>query len=73
MRSRKNRSPEEQARRAKTRELLKKKQTGIHQDTFFKRLYLAMMDITKKRKRRRQDWSVIYAQPAIFFGDRMPE
>ena len=55
MRSRENRRPEEQARRAKTRELLKKKQTGIRQDTFFKRLYLAMMDITKKRKRRRQD------------------
>ena len=73
MRIRKNRRPEEQARRAKTRELLKKKQTGIRQDTFFKRLYLAMMDITKKRKRRRQDWGVIYAQPAIFFGDRMPE
>ena len=73
MRSRKNRRPEEQARRAKTRELLKKKQTGIRQDTFFKRLYLAMMDITKKWTRRQQDWSVIYAQPAISFGDRMPE
>ena len=37
MRSRKNRSPEEQARRARTRELLKKKQTGIRQDTFFQK------------------------------------
>ena len=118
MSSRKNRSPEEQARRAKIRELLQEsnvssmadiqnlfKQTiaesteaGLNaeagwcawiqqvrlqkqghrrdnpaDDSLFKILYLAMMDITKKWTGRRQDWSVIYAQPAIFFGDRMPE
>ena len=73
MRSRKNRRPEEQARRAKTRELLKKNKPAFVKTLFFKRLYLAMMDITKKRQRRRQDWGVIYAQPVIFFGDRMPE
>ena len=22
---------------------------------------------------QRQDWSIIYAQPVIFFGDRIPE
>ena len=36
-------------------------------------LYPAMMDITKKWTGRRQDWSMIYAQPVIFFGDRIPE
>ena len=38
-----------------------------------KMLYLAMIDITKKWTGRRQDWSAIYAQMAIFFGDRIPE
>ncbi len=42
-------------------------------DSLFKMLYLAMMDITKKWTGRRQDWSVIYAQLTIFFGDRIAE
>ena len=42
-------------------------------DSLFKILYLAMMDITKKWTGRRQDWSKIYAQLTIFFADRMPE
>ncbi len=32
-----------------------------------------MMDITGKWTGRRQDWSTIYAQPVVFFGDRIPE
>ena len=35
--------------------------------------YLAMMDITKKWTGRRQDWSLIHAQMAIYFAERMPE
>ena len=42
-------------------------------DSLFKILYLAMMDITKKWTGRRQDWSKIYAQLTIFFAERMPE
>jgi len=42
-------------------------------DSLFKMLYLAMMDITKKWTGRRQDWSMIYAQLVVFFGDRIPE
>ena len=42
-------------------------------DSLLKMLYLAMMDITKKWTGKRQDWSAIYAQMAIFFGDRLPE
>ena len=34
---------------------------------------LAMMDITKKWTGRRQDWSMIHAQMAIYFAGRMPE
>ena len=34
---------------------------------------LAMMDITKKWTGRRQDWSLIHAQLAVFFADRMPD
>ena len=36
-------------------------------------LYLAMMDITKKWTGRRQDWSLIHAQMAIYFAERMKE
>ena len=42
-------------------------------DSLLKMLYLAMMDITKKWTGRRQDWSVIHAQLAIYYTDRMPE
>ncbi len=42
-------------------------------DSLFKMLYLAMMDITKKWTGRRQDWSTIYAQLVVFFGDSVPE
>ena len=42
-------------------------------DSLLKMLYLAMMDITKKWTGRRQDWSVIHAQLAIYYADRMPE
>ena len=42
-------------------------------DSLFKMLYLAMMDITKKWTGRRQDWSRIYAQLTIYYGDRIPE
>ena len=35
--------------------------------------YLAMKDITKKWTGRRQDWSRIYAQLVIYYGDRIPE
>jgi transposase-like protein len=42
-------------------------------DSLFKILYLAMKDITKKWTGRRQDWSRIYAQLVIYYGDRIPE
>ena len=42
-------------------------------DSLLKMLYLAMMDITRKWTGRRQDWSLIHAQLAVFFADRMPQ
>lgn len=42
-------------------------------DSLFKMLYLAMKDITKKWTGHRQDWSRIYAQLVIYYGDRIPE
>ncbi len=42
-------------------------------DSLFKMLYLAMMDITRKWIGRRQNWSMIHAQLAIYFEDRMPD
>ena len=55
------------------RKVTKSKSVFPTDDSLLKMLYLAMIDITKKWTFRRQDWSVIYAQMAIFFGDRIPE
>ena len=55
------------------RKVTKSKSVFPTDDSLLKMLYLAMMDITKKWTGRRQDWSMIYAQMAIFFGDRIPE
>ena len=42
-------------------------------DSLFKMLYLAMVDITKKWTGRQRDGSVIHAQLSIYFAERMPE
>lgn len=42
-------------------------------ESLFKMLYLAMMDITQKWTGRRQDWSMIHAQLAVYFEDRMSD
>ena len=55
------------------RKVTKSKAVFPTDDSLFKMLYLAMMDITKKWTGRRQDWSTIYAQLVVFFGDRIPE
>ena len=55
------------------RKVTKSKSVFPTDDSLFKMLYLAMMDITKKWTGRRQDWSVIHAQMALFFADRMPK
>ena len=55
------------------RKVTKSKSVFPTDDSLFKMLYLAMLDITKKWTGRRQDWSIIYAQLVIFFGDRIPE
>ena len=55
------------------RKVTKSKSVFPTDDSLLKMLYLAMMDITKKWTGRRQDWSVIHAQLAVFFADRMPD
>ena len=40
-------------------------------DSLLKMLYLATMDITKKRTGRRRDWSRIRAQLEIYFEERL--
>ena len=55
------------------RKVTKSKSVFPTDDSLLKMLYLAMIDITKKWTGRRQDWGAIYAQMAIFFGDRIPE
>ena len=54
------------------RKVTKTKSVFPTDDSLLKMLYLAMMDITKKWTGRRQDWSVIHAQMAVFFAERMP-
>ena len=55
------------------RKVTKAKSVLPTDDSLLKMLYLAMMDITKKWTGRRQDWSVIHTQLAVFFADRMPD
>ena len=55
------------------RKVTKSKSVFPTDNSLFKMLYLAMIDITKKWTGRRQDWSVIYAQLAVYYADRIPE
>ncbi len=55
------------------RKVTKSKSVFPTDDSLFKMLYLAMMDITAKWTGRRKDWGIIHAQLAIFFEDRIPE
>ena len=54
------------------RKVTKAKSVFPTDDSLLKMLYLAMTDITKKWTGRRQDWSMIHAQLAVLFADRMP-
>ena len=55
------------------RKVTKSKAIFPTDDSLFKMLYLAMIDITKKWTGRRQDWGTIHAQLSIYFNDRMPD
>ena len=55
------------------RKVTKAKSVFPTDESLFKMLYLAMMDITKKWTGRCQDWSMIHAQLAVYFEDRMPD
>ena len=55
------------------RKVTKAKSVFPTDESLFKMLYLAMMDITKKWTGRRQDWSMIHAQLTVYFEDRMPD
>ena len=55
------------------RKVTKAKSVFPTDDSLFKMLYLAMMDITKKWTGRRQDWSIIHAQLEVYYADRMPD
>lgn len=55
------------------RKVTKSKSVFPTDDSLFKMLYLAMMDITRKWTGRRQDWSMIHAQLEVYYAERMPE
>lgn len=49
------------------RKVTKSKAVFPTDDSLFKMLYLAMLDITKKWTGRRQDWSMIHAQLTVYY------
>ena len=55
------------------RKVTKAKSVSPTDNSLLKMLYLTMMEITKKWTGRRQEWSLIHAQMAIYFAGRMPE
>lgn len=55
------------------RKVTKSKSVFPTDDSLLKMLYLAMIDITKKWTGRCMDWSMIHAQLAIYYADRMTE
>lgn len=55
------------------RKVTKAKSVFPTDDSLFKMLYIAMMDITRKWTGRRQDWSMIHSQLSVYFADRMPD
>ncbi len=52
------------------RKVTKAKSIFPTDDSLLKMLYLAMMDITKEWRERRQDWILIHTQLAIYFACR---
>lgn len=55
------------------RKVTKNKGVFPTDDSLFKMLYLATVDITKKWTGRRRDWGRIYSQLSIYFEERIPE
>lgn len=53
------------------RKVTKSKTIFPSDDSLFKMLYLATMDITKKWTGRRKEWGQIHSQLMIYFGDRL--
>lgn len=53
------------------RKVTKSKTVFPSDDSLFKMLYLATMDITKKWTGRRKDWGQIYSQLQIYFKERL--
>jgi transposase-like protein len=53
------------------RKVTKSKAVFPTDESLFKMLYLAMVDITKKWTGRRKDWGVIYSQLEIYFDGRV--
>ncbi len=53
------------------RKVTKSKTVFPTDDSLFKMLYLATMDITQKWTGRRKDWGQIHSQLEIFFSERL--
>lgn len=55
------------------RKVTKNKGVFPTDESLFKMLYLATMDIVKKWTSRRRDWGKIHSQLGIFFSERLPK
>ena len=55
------------------RKVTKNKGVFPTDDSLFKMLYLATVDITKKWKGKRREWGQIYSQLSIYFEERIPD
>lgn len=53
------------------RKVTKSKSVFPSDDSLFKMLYLAMIDITKKWTGRRKEWGQIHSQLEVYFADRL--
>lgn len=55
------------------RKVTKNKGVFPTDDSLFKMLYLATVDITKKWTGKRREWGQIYSQLSIYFEERLPD
>ena len=55
------------------RKVTKNKGVFPTDDSLFKMLYLATVDVTKKWKGKRREWGQIYSQLSIYFEERIPD
>jgi transposase-like protein len=65
--------PQAAAGRAKGQRLARLKSSYLQNQPYLRRVYLAIVEASKKWIFRHRDWAVIYSQLMIYFGERLAE